>query len=38
MPALTLPTDHSVPSAFAENGMIANVPIAQISEMNGASR
>ena len=38
MPALTLPTAHSVPSLFAENGMIANVPIAHTSEMNGASR
>ncbi len=38
MPALTLPTAHSVPSSFAENGMIANVPIAHTNEMNGASR
>ncbi len=38
MPALTLPTPHGVPSADAENGMIANVPIAVMSEMNGARR
>src|ERR1700716_4450197 len=38
IPAFTLPTPHSVPSKSAENGMIANVPIAHTSEMNGASR
>src|ERR1700676_5228674 len=38
MPAFTFPTDQSVPSALAEKGMIAKVPIAQISEMNGPSR
>ena len=38
MPALTLPTDQSVPSRLAENGMIAKAPIAHTSEMNGAKR
>ena len=37
MPALTSETPQ-MPALDSENGMIANAPIAQKSEMNGASR
>ena len=37
MPALTFPTLHE-PLTSPVNGMMAKVPIAQISEMNGANR